>query len=355
MKPSFALVGLLALLLAACGEDGGVVTPPDDDPPPMNPCVTQGCWSSMPALPDSLQDIQPVAIDGKIYVVGGIRGTDYFADGAVRKNMWVFDVAGRFWEEGPSFPGLRFRTAAAAVGKNLYVCGGIDDARGRLYATEQCHVYETEIALWSALPSMPANRSQFRAIAFEEKIYFFGGRVMPPGGIIVAGATNRVEVYNPQAFQWEAGFEMPQALVDVGLAVVDSLIYVIGGRTVTVGGANPLQAVADVHAYAPASETWYTRAPLPSPRADHGVAVLDGKIYVMGGELRTGFAASSNDRILTGTLVYDPAAEGWSSRARLPQGIHGTGAVTVGDRIYLPGGATRAFMNASDRHFSFSY
>lgn len=50
-------------------------------------------------------------------------------------------------------------------------------------------------------------------------------------------------------------------------------------------------------------------APLPGPRTSHGCAALGGKLYVVGGSDGTGALSSA--------LVYDPAADTWSSVASL--------------------------------------
>jgi N-acetylneuraminic acid mutarotase len=58
--------------------------------------------------------------------------------------------------------------------------------------------------------------------------------------------------------------------------------------------------------------------------------MLDGKIYVFGGELPF--------RIFNATEMYDPATDSWISKAPLPTPRHGTGAVTLGRRIYVMAG-----------------
>jgi hypothetical protein len=40
------------------------------------------------------------------------------------------------------------------------------------------------------------------------------------------------------------------------------------------------------------------------------------------------------------TEAYDPANNVWAELVPMPMSVHGTGAATVGDTIYIPAGAT---------------
>jgi hypothetical protein len=61
--------------------------------------------------------------------------------------------------------------------------------------------------------------------------------------------------------------------------------------------------VATVEAYDPATNTWMTKAPLPTPTDRIGVATINGKLYVVGGD---------------GTAAYDPATDAWTTKAPMP-------------------------------------
>ena len=61
-------------------------------------------------------------------------------------------------------------------------------------------------------------------------------------------------------------------------AEVDGTIYAIGGSP-------DLGVVATVYAYDPAGGLWSTRTDMPTPRSMAAAAVVDGKIYVIGGGL----------------------------------------------------------------------
>lgn len=60
---------------------------------------------------------------------------------------------------------------------------------------------------------------------------------------------------------------------------------------------------------APPGLLWRTRASMPTPRLEAGAAVINGKVYVVGG-----FSGSA----LTTTEAYDPATDTWTTRADMP-------------------------------------
>jgi hypothetical protein len=60
------------------------------------------------------------------------------------------------------------------------------------------------------------------------------------------------------------------------------------------------------------------------------IFLLTGGV-VFGGE-RLGGTSNQDE-------VYDPARDSWGELAPMPMGVHGSGAATVGDTIYIPAGA----------------
>ena len=71
---------------------------------------------------------------------------------------------------------------------------------------------------------------------------------------------------------------------------------------------------------------------MPTARSGMVVAVIDNKIFVFGGEKLGG--------TFNQTEAYDPAKNVWAELVPMPMSVHGTGAATVGDTIYIPAGAT---------------
>jgi N-acetylneuraminic acid mutarotase len=92
--------------------------------------------------------------------------------------------------------------------------------------------------------------------------------------------------------------------------------------------------------YDPATNRWTSKTPLPRARWGAANAVLNGKLYVMGG-VRPDSVTAQRDT-LRETIVYDPATDKWTVRASLPvrrSGITGSKVLVNGQpRIEVIGG-----------------
>ncbi|MFC1719036.1 sigma-70 family RNA polymerase sigma factor, partial [Candidatus Poribacteria bacterium] len=77
---------------------------------------------------------------------------------------------------------------------------------------------------------------------------------------------------------WTQKADMPTARRSTGSAVVDGKIYVIGGAE---GWGGP--TIKTVEEYDPATDTWMARTDMPTSRHGLAVAAVDGIIYAIGG------------------------------------------------------------------------
>ena len=109
-------------------------------------------------------------------------------------------------------------------------------------------------------------------------------------------------------------------------------VGVINGKLYVAGGRNAAgTAVATLHVYDPATNTWSTKAAMPSARFGAAGQVINGKLYVVGGTNAAGV-------VLAATLVYDPATNQWSTKAAMPTARTRLGAAVVNNQLYAVGG-----------------
>lgn len=190
--------------------------------------------------------------------------------------------------------------------------------------TNLTRIYDIDSDSWSfATPGPLPTRSEGAAATHGGHLYAVGGRS--------GGPLSDLDRYTAATDTWVSLADMPTARRGLGAAVVGNALYAIGGSTGTAPcGGSPL---AMVERYDIDTDTWSTRAPLPSPRSDLAAVAHGGKIYVFGGCLGT-FAAINN------VDVYDPVTDTWSTApADMPtarSSMYGAGA--KGNRIYVIGG-----------------
>ena len=122
----------------------------------------------------------------------------------------------------------------------------------------------------------------------------------------------------------------------------------IAGRLYVVGGRPPL-TLSVLEVFDPATNTWSSRAPMPTGRSGHAAAVVRGCLYVFGGEGNT----SAANGVFPQSELYDPGTNSWTSLAPMRTPRHGIGAAVVGNRIFVPGGATVQGFGAVAAHDAF--
>ena len=130
---------------------------------------------------------------------------------------------------------------------------------------------------------------------------------------------------------WTTKEPMPTARTGIGVAVVNGKIYAIGG-------ANQEGFSATTEEYDPATNTWTFKAPMPTARSAFGIAVYQNKIYCIGG-YADGFSATGVNE------VYDPATNTWKTKSPMPTPRMNIQANVVNGKIYVIGGNPNGTVN----------
>jgi N-acetylneuraminic acid mutarotase len=132
----------------------------------------------------------------------------------------------------------------------------------------------------------------------------------------------------PQAESWTTLAPMPELQQEAAVAVLDGRIYAMGGFS------DDPEPFTLVQVYDPATNQWRQGTPLAEPVHHAGAAVVGGKIYLVGGFHDIFGRRDPIDAV----WVFDPAADRWEARAPLPSPRGALGVAAIGDRIYAVGG-----------------
>jgi N-acetylneuraminic acid mutarotase len=116
----------------------------------------------------------------------------------------------------------------------------------------------------------------------------------------------------------------------LGAAVVDGKIYAIGG---TFSDSNTPLSVNEV--YDPVNDSWTFKQVMPTERCMFAVAVWQDKIYCIGGSARI----NGSIQVTGLNQVYDPANDSWETKASMPTPRSYMSANVVDGKIYVMGGA----------------
>ena len=181
----------------------------------------------------------------------------------------------------------------------------------------------SSILVWENKPDMPTARYNMGAAVSEGKIYLIGG-----DNFSCTPLTN-VDEYDPTTETWNTRTSMPTGRWGLGVATApDGKIYAMGG-----GGGECGSVILDtVEVYDPINDSWETRTSMPTPRMDLSLATAtNGKIYAMGGrDFNNSFATVEE---------YDPATDTWTTKNDMPwPNAHSAVTAANNGKIYLLGG-----------------
>jgi N-acetylneuraminic acid mutarotase len=286
---------------AGNGTDGGSLVTP-----------TAPGWEALQQMPIGLGETAVAAADGKIYVAGGYD---------TRAVFQIYDIATNTWRTGHGLLSGTDNAGAVASGGQVYLFGG--------EATPVVQIYDVAATTWAAGPNLPVDR-------FSSVVEEVNGAVH-----LVAGwsfsRTHNVSLASHTVFDLASGTYPPGPFADLGTArnhaysgVIDGKIYVTGGRAPGHEG-NDGNNIASTEVYDPGANAWSLLEDLPTPRSGGASAVLDGKLYVIGGQL-------PGNTVYRTVSRFDPATGHWEALPDMPIELTGHRAVAVGNAIYVMGG-----------------
>ncbi|MBN1244483.1 hypothetical protein JXA31_02700 [Candidatus Bathyarchaeota archaeon] len=254
----------------------------------------------------------------------------------------VVGAAENSWTTKKPMPTARGGLGVAVVNDKIYAIGGSNNDTQLAVNEEYNPVTDT----WTTKTPMPTARSGFAIAVYQNKIYCIGGTTGDSENL-VSGFTGVTEVYDPATNMWQTKLPMSTPRADLCASVVDGKIYCIGGKKYW--GFDPFYQELNVtEVYDPANNSWTTKSSIPIPVLGCTSAVLDGKIYVIGGSRH--FQLGWDLATVGSNQVYDPENDTWSTRASLPTAesyaaAEATSGVTAPKRIYLVGGTNETGYN----------
>lgn len=277
-----------------------------------SPAAGQGVWEAAARLDASRAGLGVVVHGGRIYAAGGSGLTD------PRDEFESYDAAlDRWFPETPLPRGLE-RFGMTAINDRIYAAGGY--ARGEDGVAPSAAVWSWSFAgnIWQSEAAMPAAKADLALVAVGSLLYAFGG--------LTDDAS--VFVFDPEARSWET-IEAPAGVTRRGMsaAELDGVVYLAGGRLDT-------ETVTRVDIYDPETDAWSRGPDLPAPRSGAAIAVLDGRIHLLGGR-----GADARETLQT-HLSWQPGEAAWREEAMLPAPRTGGGAAVLNQQIYLIGGGS---------------
>ena len=300
----------------------------------------QGRWIKLAPFPEPAEELLGAAAGGKLYVFAGL------APGWKPMSLvYEYDPATDAWTKKKPMALPSHHVAITEFRGKIYAFGGFvlpPAGPAAWLPVDNAYEYDPAADTWKALAPMPTKRGAGIAAAAGDKIYVIGGANVPPGAkdpavhpARVHQSVGAVEEYDPATNTWRARTSMPTPRNHMGGGTVNGKIYVIGGRVggaFISGGGNGIDLVEE---YDPATDSWSAaRARMPTARSAVAYGVLNGRVYIGGGEYQDAVRSSAY-RAFEG---YDPAANRWTPMPPMPLQRHGLAGAALGNRIHLVSG-----------------
>lgn len=250
--------------------------------------IPSNTWKSIAPLPLGLNHPNAAAVNGKIYLLGGLAELrDQNQTWQATPNCWVYDPQDDEWTSIASFPNGTERGSAAVgvFGSTIYLAGGLRwmefTSGGRVLTVNEISAFDTLTRTWTSYPdsALPVLRDHAAGSVVGTTFYVTGGRSIG-SGIIVSKT-----VYTLDLEDIEGGWELSPST-------------------------------------------------MPTARGGHAATVLGGSIYTFGGE--GNFALDSG--VFNNTEVFDTETATWTGLNPMKVPRHGTAALSVEGKIYIPGG-----------------
>ncbi|XP_066418562.1 kelch-like protein 22 [Molothrus aeneus] len=207
----------------------------------------------------------------------------------------------------------------AVLNNFVYLIGGDNNERG-FRAESRCWRYDPRHNRWFKIESLQQEHADFSVCVVDNYIYAVAGRDYHED-------LREVERYDPKTNTWEYVTPLKKEVYAHAGAALDGKMYITCGRR----GEDYLK---ELQCYDPRSDRWEVLADGPIRRAWHGMAALLGKLYVIGG--------SNNDsgyrRDVHQVACYKPSTDQWTNVCPLPAGHGEPGIAVLDNRIYVLGG-----------------
>jgi N-acetylneuraminic acid mutarotase len=175
---------------------------------------------------------------------------------------------------------------------------------------------------WATKAVMPQGRSQVKSTSYNNLIFVIGGRT-PLGG-----PRTRVDAYNITTNTWSSRAPLPSARTALnGATTINGVIYVTGGFNTS------FALTKTVYAYNVSTNTWTRKADMPQVGSCGAQGTIGGLLYVYAGCTNV----PNGDQLFR----YNPASNTWVTRAPPPtQHASPAAAGVINGRFYLAGGIT---------------
>ncbi|XP_063769100.1 kelch-like protein 22 isoform X4 [Pseudophryne corroboree] len=271
----------------------------------LNPLT--GEWRPLTAPQAPRMSNQGIAVlNNFVYLIGGdnnVRG--YRAEA----RCWRYDPRHNRWFQIQSMQQPRADLSVCVLGEFLYAVAG-RDYHDELKEVERYDPYTNS---WEYVAPLQKQVHAHAGSALDGKMYISCGR---------RGNTYLKETscYDPGKDEWTHVALGPVRRAWHGMVALLEKLYVIGGSNDDEGFR---QDILEVACYSPKTDQWSLMSPVPAGHGEPGLAVLDSKMYVLGGR------SHNQGERMDYVHIYNAEKDLWEEGPQLEDDISGMAACVL--------------------------
>ncbi|XP_071856065.1 actin-binding protein IPP [Bombus fervidus] len=142
-----------------------------------------------------------------------------------------------------------------------------------------------------------------------------------------------IEKYDIFTGEWSKVTPIGIGRILPGVALLDGKVYVVGGELESC-------IIANCECYDPRDNVWTSIACMEEPRCEFGLCALDNSLYAFGGWVGEDIGGSIE--------IYDPITNSWTLDGQLPKPRFSMGVVAYEGLMYVVGGCTHSNRHSQD-------
>jgi serine/threonine-protein kinase PknK len=289
---------------------------------PDRPIEEHGRWRGEQPMPVARDELRAATAGGRIFILNGHDRSDT-GDLSSSSDAYAFDPAKGTYSSLPDTPVALDHSVVVPYRGDLYLVGG--DSNG--HPSGGLWRYSPDEGHWETLPSMATPRAGHVAGVIGDRLYVVGGTTDSAFVDLEHAPLASLEIYDFRTGEWSRGPHIPTGRHHFDAAVLDGRLYAVGGRA---PGDFSLDAV---ERFDPQRGEWERLAPLPLGVSGQSVETVAGRVVVVGG-------GDDLDRWVTAaTWAFNPGQGRWQRLPDVTVPRHGQASAALGDRIYVFGGA----------------
>jgi N-acetylneuraminic acid mutarotase len=233
----------------------------------------------------------------------------------------AYDSTTNSWSTVAPLPAALDHIQGVELNGPIYYIGGLVHWPGPAAST--VYVYDPVANTFTTGTPMPVGRERGAG-----GVGVFGDKIYYAGGLHDGVAVPWFDVYDTATKTWATLPDMPEARDHFHAAVVDDRLYAIGGRHAAINATTTVNQAFDFE-----TGSWVTGlAPLPTARGGFATAALGTEVLVIGGE---GAGKTYNT-----VEAYNTTTNTWRALAPMPTARHGIQAAIRNGGIHVADGGT---------------